>query len=259
MLSDVNKSQLKHVAIIMDGNGRWAQERSHGRLWGHIRGSKVVSEIVEEADAQGIHALTLYEFSTANWSRPPAEVKILLAFLKKYIAKEKSRIIKNRIRFKVIGNIAQIPDETQTLVRELEEITKSFDGLKLTFAFGYGGRSEIMHAINSHIIKNPGKEMSELDLNENLFTSEIGDVDLVIRTGGDQRISNFLLWQIAYAELYFTKTKWPDFTPQEFVKICTEVSKRERRFGAVLDQSELIPPHWTVLNKEIFSQVFRTW
>lgn len=223
----------RHVAIIMDGNGRWAQERKHPRVWGHIRGSQIVSQIVEQADDCGVKALTLYAFSTENWSRPVTEVKVLFTLLKKFLKKERKRILANNICFKVIGDISELPAATQKLILDLEEETETFEGLKLTFAFGYGGRKEIIDSINKFIKENPGKELEESKLNSLLYRPEIGDVDLLIRTGGDKRISNYLLWQIAYAELWFTKTKWPDFTREEFKNILLEVSKRERRFGMV--------------------------
>ncbi|MCO4792481.1 MAG: di-trans,poly-cis-decaprenylcistransferase [Bacteriovoracaceae bacterium] len=232
-------STLNHVSIIMDGNGRWANERAHQRVWGHIRGSSVVSDIVEEADDLGIGALTLYAFSTENWSRPLTEVKTLFSLLKKFLKKEKKRIIKNQIRFKVIGDITGLPEETKKLVSSLEEETRTFQGLKLTFAFGYGGRDEIVQAVNRFIKENPGKELDMNTLDECLMAPELGDVDLLIRTGGDQRISNFLLWQIAYAELYFTQTKWPDFKRSEFRNIINEVTQRERRFGSVVETNSL--------------------
>jgi undecaprenyl diphosphate synthase len=235
------ESQIKHVAVIMDGNGRWAKARSHQRVWGHIRGSGVVSKIVEEADDLGIKALTLYAFSTENWSRPVGEVTTLFKLLKKFLLKEKSKILSNKIQFKVIGEIKELPKATIELIKSLEEETRNFTGLKLTFAFGYGGQSEILSSVNSFIKKNPGKEISIDDVAQGLFRPEIGDVDLLIRTGGEQRISNFLLWQIAYAELFFTPTPWPDFSPKEFRKIIEVVRERERRFGDVSASNGLIP------------------
>lgn len=226
-------NQFKHVAIIMDGNGRWAQARAHSRVWGHIRGSRIVSEIVEEADDLGCESLTLYAFSTENWSRPLLEVKTLFSLLKKFIKKEKKRILANGIRFKVMGDISALPDATKSLIYDLEALTKNAKGLKLNFAFGYGGRDEIVKSVNCFIKKNPGKELTKEDLAENLLIPDIGDVDLLIRTGGDMRVSNFLLWQIAYAELYFTETKWPEFKRTEFRDIIYKVNDRERRFGAV--------------------------
>jgi len=232
-MSDVTEAKLNHVAIIMDGNGRWANERAHRRVWGHVRGSGVVSNIVEEADDLGLKALTLYAFSTENWSRPLTEVKTLFSLLKKFLKKERARILKNRIRFKVIGDVSKLPIETKKLITDLEEETALFEGLKLTFAFGYGGRYEIVQAVNRFTKENPGKEVTQEDISRYMMSPETGDVDLLIRTGGDQRISNFLIWQSAYAELYFTLTKWPDFTRKEFSKIVTDVLGRERRFGNV--------------------------
>lgn len=232
-------THLKHVAIIMDGNGRWAKKRFRPRIWGHVRGSGVVSDIVEAADDLGLEALTLYAFSTENWSRPVEEVSTLFKLLKKFLLKERNRLIANNIKFKVIGEIHNLPVETVQLIREIESMTAHSTGLKLTFAFSYGGRSEILRAVNTFVQKNPGKEMQEEDLSSLMYRPEAGDVDLMIRTGGEQRISNFLLWQMAYAELYFTPTKWPEFTPREFNKIVQLVSQRERRFGNISSQTSL--------------------
>lgn len=233
------KNSIKHVAIIMDGNGRWANTRSHPRVWGHVRGSSIVADIVEEADNNGINALTMYAFSTENWSRPQTEVSVLFNLLHKFLKKEKEKILKNNIRFKIMGDITNLPANTKNLISQLETESMFNTGLKLTFAFGYGGRSEITHAFNKFIAENPGKEITEEDLAKNLMIPDLGDVDLLIRTGGDHRVSNFLLWQIAYAELYFTETKWPDFTTEEFREILQSVSKRERRFGAITSVSDL--------------------
>ena len=225
---------LDHVAIIMDGNGRWARRRGRPRVWGHIRGSAVISKIVEEAQNCKIQALTLYAFSTENWQRPSAEIQILFSLLQKYLAKEKKRILKNNIRFRIMGDIVKLPKAIQESIRELEDLTQDMEGLKLTFAFGYGGRDEIVWAVNNFIKKKPGVLLSEEELSQSLMIPDIGDVDLLIRTGGDLRISNFLLWQCAYAELYFTPTGWPDFGAEKFRHICQEVKKRERRFGGIL-------------------------
>lgn len=232
-------SSIKHVAVIMDGNGRWATRRYRPRVWGHIRGTGVVSDIVEAADDLGLNALTLYAFSTENWSRPVEEVSTLFRLLKKFLLKEKQRILANNIKFKIIGEIHNLSQDTINLIHHLEEATKNNTGLKLTFAFSYGSRSEIIRSVNRFIENNPGKAITEADLDANMYRSETGDVDLLIRTGGEQRISNFLLWQLAYAELYFTPTKWPDFTALEFKKIVENVSMRERRFGNVCSQMAL--------------------
>lgn len=223
----------------MDGNGRWATMRSHPRVWGHVRGSGVVADIVEEADNLGVSALTLYAFSSENWCRPQTEVKVLFNLLYKFLKKERARILKNNIRFKIMGDISNLPASTKNLIFQLEEESKFNTGLKLSFAFGYGARAEISQALNAFIRNNPGKEVSEDELAKYLLIPDLGDVDLLIRTGGDQRISNFLLWQIAYAELYFTETKWPDFNPIEFREILERVTRRERRFGATTKTLDL--------------------
>jgi undecaprenyl diphosphate synthase len=232
-------SAIKHVAIIMDGNGRWAKKRFRPRIWGHVRGSAVVSDVVKAADEIGLKALTMYAFSTENWSRPLEEVSSLFKLLKKFLIKEKARILSNNIQFKVIGEIHSLPLETVSLIKEMEDLTKDSTGLKLTFAFNYGGRAEILRAVNTFHSHNPDRPMTENDLNKLMYRPETGDVDLMIRTGGEQRISNFLIWQMAYAEMYFTPTKWPDFTPSEFKKIIEHVSCRERRFGNVCGQEAL--------------------
>ena len=221
----------------MDGNGRWAQSRYHSRIWGHIRGASVVSSIVEEADDLGIKALTLYAFSSENWSRPRKEVMTLFVLLKKFLQKERKRILKNKICFNVIGDLAGLPEETKKLISDLEDETKDHDGLNLTFAFGYSGRHEIVDSVNEFIKKNPGKELTEQDISDHLYNTKAGNVDLLIRTGGDQRVSNFLLWQITYSEFFFTQTKWPDFSREEFRGILYQVSGRERRFGNILASS----------------------
>jgi undecaprenyl diphosphate synthase len=254
-------SSIKHVAIIMDGNGRWAKERLRPRIWGHVRGSSVVSDIVQSASDLGLRALTLYAFSTENWSRPFDEVSNLFRLLKKFLIKERSRILSNNIKFKVIGEIQNLPAETIKLIRDLEELTKSAQGLRLTFAFSYGGRAEILQSANQFIQDHPGKLLTEKDLSSYMYYPEIGDVDLMIRTGGEQRISNFLIWQMAYAELYFTQTKWPDFSTREFKKILSNVMNRERRFGNVsvqeaLGQSqELAKINKAQISKELSSDV----
>jgi undecaprenyl diphosphate synthase len=230
---------VKHIAVIMDGNGRWATMRSHPRVWGHVRGSGVVADIVEAADDCGISALTMYAFSSENWCRPQAEVRVLFNLLYKFLKRERDRIMKNNIRFRIMGDLSNLPLQTKMLIAQLENESQFNTGLKLTFAFGYGGRAEITLAFNQFIKEHPGKEITEEELTKNLMIPDLGDVDLLIRTGGDHRISNFLLWQIAYAELYFTDTKWPDFTSIEFKKIIETVSKRERRFGATTADRDL--------------------
>lgn len=246
--------KIKHVAIIMDGNGRWAKQRFRPRVWGHIRGSNVVSSIVESASDIGLEALTLYAFSTENWSRPQEEVSTLFKLLYKFLKKEKDKILKNNINFKVIGNITRLNLHIQELINEVQNATKDANGLKLSFAFSYGGRQEILDSVNKYISENPGKKITEDDLNKNLYRPEIGDVDLMIRTAGDQRISNFLLWQASYAELFFTDIKWPDFNKVEFEQIIAKVSQRDRRFGSLDNQGSLEKTQRLVeqsINKEL--------
>ena len=226
-------TKIEHIAIIMDGNGRWANDRYRPRIWGHIRGSAVVSQIVEEANDLNIDSLTLYAFSSENWSRPAGEIEILFKLLKKYLNNERERILKNNLRFKVIGDIGQLPPRTVDLIKSLESDSKENSGMRLTFAFNYGGRNEIIHAVNQHLKNSKDSTISPEDINSNLYLPELGDVDLLIRTGGEQRISNFLLWQSAYAELAFTPTRWPDFTGKEFREIYHDVLSRERRFGNI--------------------------
>ena len=226
----------KHVAVIMDGNGRWAQRRSHPRVWGHVRGSFKVSEIIQAADDFGVKALTLYSFSTENWGRPKGEISILFKLLHKFLNKEKKRIIKNKIRFKVMGDLVGLPKETVELVSDLEKISEHHQGLKLTIAFGYGSKNEIIHSINTWIKNNPGKFIEESNIRNGFYVPDSGDVDLLIRTGGDHRLSNFLLWQIAYAELKFTHTPWPEFSRKEFQEILKHYESRERRFGLTSGQ-----------------------
>lgn len=242
----------------MDGNGRWAEGRSRKRVWGHIRGSSIVSDIVEEADELAIEALTLYAFSTENWSRPLQEINTLFSLLKKFLIKEKKRIIDNQIRFKIMGNLDGLPEETKSIINDLEYETKDFKGLKLTFAFGYGGRAEIIDTVNKLKNSIQDREITEEDFDKNLYQSDLGDVDLLIRTGGDQRISNFLLWQIAYAELFFTKTPWPNFTRKEFREIIKDATTRERRFGFVKETEGFkLTSLWAKSNKDSTVEVNR--
>jgi undecaprenyl diphosphate synthase len=215
-----------------------------------VRGSSTVADIVEAADDLGVNALTMYAFSSENWCRPQLEIKVLFNLLHKFLQKEKARILKNKVRFRVIGDISHLPQNTKNLIHELEELSHDMTGLKLTFAFGYGGRAEIVQAMNSFIKRNPGREVTEEEMSNYMALPDLGDVDLLIRTGGDQRVSNFLLWQIAYAELFFTETKWPDFTAVEFKKIIETVSSRERRFGSDTPKSALSESiHQAQLNK----------
>jgi undecaprenyl diphosphate synthase len=246
-------NKINHVAIIMDGNGRWANLKCRPRIWGHIRGSSRVSEIVDESVKLGIKSLTLFAFSTENWKRPIEEINTLFKLLEKYIKKERSRIISNNIKFKVIGNLKGLSQKTIELIENLEFTTSQNSGLNLNFAFNFGGRDDMARTFNRILKKVLAHsssysqdqisrnfletfQVTEEMISENSLLEKSGDIDLLIRTGGDFRISNFALWQLAYAELYFTKGMWPDFTKNEFRQIITEVSNRERRFGGIKSQ-----------------------
>jgi undecaprenyl diphosphate synthase len=231
------EDSIKNIAIIMDGNGRWANKRGRPRIWGHIRGASRISGVVEKASDMGLESLTLYAFSTENWSRPREEVFFLFKLLDRYLDKESKKIIKNKIRFKVIGDYSFLPEKTKAKIEELQEITRFFEGLKLDFAFGYGGRFEIINTVNRFIQTNPSQKITEKQFESFLLDPEISNIDLVIRTGGERRVSNFLLWQIAYAEIYFEKTPWPEFDGELFEYIITSCSKTQRRFGGLVKES----------------------
>lgn len=226
-------SAIKDVAIIMDGNGRWATSRRHPRFHGHVRGASIVAPLVEAASDYGLNSLTLYAFSTENFQRPDEEKSVLFKLLKKFLIKEFQRIIKNNIRFRVVGTISALNKETQKIIANLELASAKNTGMKLNFAFGYGGRAEIINAVNRAVNLEERRLITEENFSEFLYDPEVPEIDLLIRTGGDQRVSNFLLWQVAYAELYFSKTLWPDFSIQEFINILSEVKERDRRFGNV--------------------------
>jgi undecaprenyl diphosphate synthase len=226
----------RHVAIIMDGNGRWAKEQGKPRLYGHGVGVGSVQTIVECAVDWGVEVLTLYAFSTENWKRPSDEVGGLMGLLKNYLLKELSKMLKNSIRLTCIGDIAKLPKDVrevlETTIRETAGNTK----LTLNLALSYGGRAELVHAIRaiSNDVSRGVLEASAIDeklIDSYLYTAGLPDPDLLIRTGGEARLSNFLLWQASYAEIYFTDTMWPDFREQAFATAMQEFQSRERRFG----------------------------
>ncbi len=231
----------KHVAIIMDGNGRWAESRNHIRVYGHIRGASKIKSIVKEADRLGIKALTLYAFSTENWSRPETEKNVLWKLLIKYLVKEVNALEKENVCLRVIGEKERLPKEVLKVLEPSIERLSGNTGLQLNFAVSYGARTELIRASRLFAkdcvdgIAKPDDMSSEL-MNKYLWTSELkelSDVDLVIRTSGEKRISNFLLWQSAYAEYYFLDIFWPDFSADELRRAVENFSLRERRFGAV--------------------------
>jgi len=238
----LDKEKLpRHLAIIMDGNGRWAQERMLKRIVGHRRGVETVRTIVEESSRLGIGFLTLFAFSSENWLRPKTEVRSLMALLKRYLKKETSRMMTNNIRFNVIGDRGELPDDVNGAVDETISKTARNSGMVLTLALSYGARHEIVSAAASLAAdlaagRICGEDITEALFSRYLFTADIPDPDFLIRTSGEMRISNFLLWQIAYTELYFTTVNWPDFSKEEFYRALEDFQERERRYGLISDQ-----------------------
>lgn len=231
----------KHLAIIMDGNGRWAKKQGLLRTIGHESGAKAVRETVETCARLGIKNLTLFAFSTENWSRPKLEVDTLMKLLSKALKKELKTLTKNDIRLNTIGNIESLPKSIVRSLTEVTESTKENQRMTLTLALNYGSKEEITRA--TKLIANKVKDniiliddIDESVINNHLYTHNLPDVDLVIRTSGEQRISNFLLWQIAYAEFYFTETLWPDFTADDLMQAIQSFQNRERRFGKTSEQ-----------------------
>jgi len=230
--------KIRHAALIMDGNGRWAKLRGLPRIEGHRNGVKRVNEIIDTASEIGLQAVTFYTFSMENWNRPVTEVKALMHLLDRYLRSEMQRLHKMNIVFRAIGKIEKLPDNIQKLLKDFEELTKDNTGLVLSSALSYGGREEIINAVKKMIKKGMrAKDVDEKVFGSYLYTAGIPDPDLIIRTSGEMRLSNFLLWQSAYSEFYFTDTLWPDFGREEFISAITEYQKRERRFGALPEKA----------------------
>ena len=238
----INKSNLpKHLAIIMDGNGRWAKQKGLLRALGHESGTKAVRETVESCAKLGIQNLTLYAFSTENWNRPKLEVDTLMNLLIKSLKDELKTLQKNEIKLNSIGNLSLLPKTAQKELLEVINKTKENNRMTLTLALSYGAREELVSAIKaiSDKVKNniiSSESIDETIINQHLYTHNLPDVDLLIRTSGEHRISNFLLWQIAYAELYFTDVLWPDFREENLYEAIISYQKRERRFGKTSEQ-----------------------
>jgi undecaprenyl diphosphate synthase len=242
LIHQIDKNQLpKHIAIIMDGNGRWAQEKGEDRLYGHYHGVESVRNIVEGASEIGIKFLTLYAFSTENWDRPEPEVNGLMILLADTIRQEVSTLNKNNIRLQLIGNIEMLPEYASKELLEAVELTKQNNGLTLIIALSYSSRWELVNAVKliATDVKN-GKllpeQISDDSLRKYLNTSAFPDPELMIRTSGEYRISNFLLYQLAYAELYFTDTRWPDFRKEHLFEAILNYQGRQRRFGKTGEQ-----------------------
>lgn len=228
----------RHIAIIMDGNGRWAVERGEPRVFGHVRGTQVVRDIVDEACRLGLGQLTLYCFSVENWKRPAAEVEVLMGILKQYLLSERERIIRENIRFTIIGRRDGIADDVQMEMDTNIEMSRMNTGLTLCLAINYGGRTELVDAVRSIARRIRSQELEPDDIDEqqigaSLYTAGMPDPDLLVRTAGEMRISNFLLWQISYAELWVTPKCWPDFTPALLHEALRDFANRERRFGGL--------------------------
>lgn len=235
------ESLPKHISIIMDGNGRWAKQKGFLRAFGHEEGTKAVRDVVEGSAELGIENLTLYAFSTENWNRPKLEVDTLMRLLVTSLKKEIKTLLKNNIRLNAIGNLHTLPKKAQKELNEVIEKTKDNNRMILTLALSYGSREEIVHAVKdiSEKVKNEELSLDAIDesiINQHLYTRNLPDVDLLIRTSGEQRISNFLLWQIAYAELYFTPILWPDFRREDLYEAIYNYQTRERRFGKTSEQ-----------------------
>lgn len=229
----------EHVAIIMDGNGRWAEMRGLPRIEGHKRGAERTREVITAATEVGVNTLTLYAFSLENWKRPDEEVSMLMKLLEFYLKKEFSELIKRGIVFRTIGEIWRLPENIQALLKDAEEKSLRNKGMNLVLALSYGGRNEIIRAVKKalNLGVKPG-DVTEAYFDSLLDTSGLSAPDLIIRTSGEKRISNFLLWQAAYAELHFTDTLWPDFTREEFFLALHDYQMRERRFGTVNARAE---------------------
>lgn len=242
----VKEKLPKHLAIIMDGNGRWARQKSLSRIEGHIKGIQSVRTVVTTCRELGIEFLTLYAFSIENWRRPVNEVSALMGLLQRYLRKELDKMLENNIRLRAIGDINSLPPDAHDTLIDTVEKTAHCDGMALTLALSYSGRDEIIRAFRRLVadIKNKRirpEEISEETLSNYLSTKDIPDPDLLIRTSGEYRISNFLLWEMAYTEIYVTETLWPEFGKEDLIKALLNYQSRERRFGLTSEQLAMEP------------------
>lgn len=237
-IKEENLTVPKHVAIILDGNGRWAKKRNMPRNYGHVQGSKTVEQIIEDGYNMGIEYITVYAFSTENWKRSEDEIDALMKLLAKYLIDCIERSTKNNMQVRVIGDKTGLNDKLVNKINELENVTKNATGLKFTIGINYGGRDEIRRAV-AEIAKEAAEgiiqpeDVTEELINKHLDTAGLPDPDLLIRTSGEERLSNFLPWQLAYTEFYFTDVLWPDFTKEDLLKAIRYYNGRERRFGGV--------------------------
>lgn len=239
-MKEIGKDMMipKHVAVILDGNGRWAKKRFMPRNYGHVQGSKTVEKILEDAYDMGIEYFTIYAFSTENWNRPDEEVEALMKLLRNYLKSCLKTSKKNNMKVRILGDKSKLSPDIRESIEELEEASASNTGLNFQVALNYGSRDEILRAMKNLIRDYDNKQFALDDIDEELFenyldTKGIPDPDLLIRTSGEKRLSNYLLWQLAYTEFYFTDVLWPDFTKDELMKAIEYYNSRDRRFGAI--------------------------
>jgi undecaprenyl diphosphate synthase len=244
LLEKLNLGQLpKHLAVIMDGNGRWAQRRHLPRIAGHRKGTETARVTIETCSRLKLEALTLYAFSVENWRRPKAEIDFLMQLLREYIRQEMPLIQRNNIRMRFLGRSDELPAAVQRDTREAVEATAGNTGMVLCIALNYGGRAEIVDAANALLAERQAagdsRKLTESELERHLYTAGLPDPDLLIRTSGEMRVSNFLLWQIAYAEIFVTETLWPDFNRARLLEAFVEFQKRDRRYGGIGESEEV--------------------
>lgn len=238
LLEQIDKTSVpRHIAIIMDGNGRWAQKKGLQRIKGHYNGAKIIRHLTDIASELGVKHLTLYCFSTENWRRPLEEVNFLMDLIRNYLIEQANDMVKEGVRLTTIGDTSTLPDKVKAELIRVKEMTKDCSKITLNLALNYGGRDEIVHAVNALVADvKAGKrdgDITEEIFEQYLYTNFLPDPDLLIRTSGEIRLSNFLPWQTAYTEFYFTDVNWPDFTDDEFYKAILEYQHRHRRFGGI--------------------------
>ena len=238
LLEQIDKTSVpRHIAIIMDGNGRWAQKKGLQRIKGHYNGAKIIRHLTDIASELGVKHLTLYCFSTENWRRPLEEVNFLMDLIRNYLIEQANDMVKEGVRLTTIGDTSTLPDKVKSELIRVKEMTKDCSKITLNLALNYGGRDEIVHAVNALVADvKAGKrdeDITEEIFEQYLYTNFLPDPDLLIRTSGEIRLSNFLPWQTAYTEFYFTDVNWPDFTDDEFYKAILEYQHRHRRFGGI--------------------------
>ena len=230
-----NSFNLNHIAIIMDGNGRWAQDKGMDRIFGHKEGANSAKKIIEACSDLNINYLTLYAFSTENWNRPQFEIDSLMSLLSSMLKNEIKELERNNIVFKVVGRVEDLPRSVQNIISDVIDRTKHNTGLILSLALSYGGRQEIIDAMNKIIVSKKSEIIDEEIVKNNLYCPEIPDPDLIIRTAGEYRLSNFLLWQSAYAELFVSQKNWPDFKKKDLMEALKDFENRDRTFGKLTD------------------------